>query len=240
MVLSCHGKSIKEIYNLFSNLDSSYNIQVERDGQILSFDLDLQTVEMKNVTTDIYEEDGCKIGYIRLKGFTFDSYDEFKEKFEELNNNNITSLILDLRNNPGGEQENMINIASLFLSKDKVIFKEQTKNKERVIYSKGKNNINYPVVILENNNTASCSEILILALKEGCNAKIVGTQSYGKGVGQSMFLTRNYLYKITSHSWTSPSGVSVNNVGINPDIYVENSYNTDLQLQKAKEYIKSL
>ena len=55
-----------------------------------------------------------------------------------------------------------------------------------------------------------------------------------------MFLTRNYLYKITSHSWTSPSGVSVNNVGINPDIYVENSYNTDLQLQKAKEYIKSL
>ena len=61
MVLSCHGKSIKEIYNLFSNLDSSYNIQVERDGQILSFDLDLQTVEMKNVTTDIYEEDGCKI-----------------------------------------------------------------------------------------------------------------------------------------------------------------------------------
>ena len=112
--------------------------------------------------------------------------------------------------------------------------------KLKVIYSKGKENISYPIVFLSNNNTASSSEILILALKEGCNAKIVGIQTYGKGVGQSIYTAKDYMYKFTSESWTSPSGISINGVGISPDIVVENSDENDLQLQKAKEYIKSL
>lgn len=240
MVLMYPGKSYDEILNLFQNLDSTYNIQIERDGKILNYDLNIQTTEFENTTSKIYEEDEEKIGYIKFEGFTFTSYEDFKKKFDELNNSNITSLILDLRNNLGGEEENMIDIASLFLSRDKVIFKQQTKSKEEIIYSKGENNINYPLVILVNNNTASCSEILTLALKEGCNATVIGTQTYGKGVGQTMYSTNKYSYKFTSHLWTSPSGVSINGVGITPDIVVENSNNDDLQLQKAKEYIKSL
>ncbi len=234
------GKSEDELSDYLNSINSNYTIEVERDGEVLSFDLDVQTFKMENVITSIYEEDDFKIGYIRLSGFTFDSYDDFKEKFEELNKNNITSLILDLRDNPGGEEKNMINIASLFLSKDKIIFKKQTRNNEKVIYSKGDNTITYPIVILGNSNTASCSEILMLALMEGCDAKFIGTQTYGKGVGQSVYYTKDYSYKFTSQFWTSPSGISINNVGITPDIYVENSNNNDFQLQKAKEYIKSL
>ena len=238
--INVEGKTKYEIIQLFNDINSSYTIQVERDDKLLEFELKLQYLKFENVVSTIFEEDNQKIGYIKLESFTLDSYNEFKSAFGKLNNNGITSLIIDLRDNLGGEQSNMIDIASLFLSDDKVIFKSQRRSGQKVIYSKGKENISYPIVFLSNNNTASSSEILILALKEGCNAKIVGTQTYGKGVGQSIYTAKDYMYKFTSESWTSPSGISINGVGISPDIVVENSDENDLQLQKAKEYIKSL
>ena len=238
--INVEGKTKDEIIQLFNDINSSYTIQVERDDKLLEFELKLQYLKFENVVSTIFEEDNQKIGYIKLESFTLDSYNEFKSAFDKLNNNGITSLIIDLRDNLGGEQSNMIDIASLFLSDDKVIFKSQRRSGQKVIYSKGKENISYPIVFLSNNNTASSSEILILALKEGCNAKIVGTQTYGKGVGQSIYTAKDYMYKFTSESWTSPSGISINGVGISPDIVVENSDENDLQLQKAKEYIKSL
>lgn len=238
--INVEGKTKYEIIQLFNDINSSYTIQVERDDKLLEFELKLQYLKFENVVSTIFEEDNQKIGYIKLESFTLDSYNEFKSAFDKLNNNGITSLIIDLRDNLGGEQSNMIDIASLFLSDDKVIFKSQRRSGQKVIYSKGKENISYPIVFLSNNNTASSSEILILALKEGCNAKIVGTQTYGKGVGQSIYTAKDYMYKFTSESWTSPSGISINGVGISPDIVVENSDENDLQLQKAKEYIKSL
>ena len=238
--INVEGKTKDEIIQLFNDINSSYTIQVERDDKLLEFELKLQSLKFENVVSTIFEEDNQKIGYIKLESFTLDSYNEFKSAFGKLNNNGITSLIIDLRDNLGGEQSNMIDIASLFLSDDKVIFKSKRRSGQKVIYSKGKENISYPIVFLSNNNTASSSEILILALKEGCNAKIVGTQTYGKGVGQSIYTAKDYMYKFTSESWTSPSGISINGVGISPDIVVENSDENDLQLQKAKEYIKSL
>ena len=238
--INVEGKTEDEIVQLFNDINSNYTIQIERDNKLLEFNLSLQSLDFENVTSTIYEEDNQKIGYIKLESFTLDSYNEFKSAFDELNNSNITSLIIDLRDNLGGEQSNMINIASLFLSNDKVIFKAQKRNKEEIVYSKGKEDVSYPIVFLSNNNTASSSEILILALKEGCNAKLIGTQTYGKGIGQSVYIAKDYMYQITSEYWTSPSGVSVNDVGITPDIIVENFNENDLQLQKAKEYIKLL
>ena len=79
-----------------------------------------------------------RYGYIKLESFTLDSYNEFKSAFDELNNSNITSLIIDLRDNLGGEQSNMINIASLFLSNDKVIFKAQKEIKRKLFILKEK------------------------------------------------------------------------------------------------------
>lgn len=235
-----NGKTQDEIINIFNNINSDYTVQVERDGKIFELELNLHTSEFKNVTSIIFEEDREKIGYIKLREFTFNSYEEFKVELDNLNNNNITSLIIDLRDNLGGEQSNMINIASLFLSKNKIVFKAQKRGKEGIFYSKGKGNVSYPIVFLGNNNTASCSEILILALKEGCNAKLVGTQTYGKGIGQTVYSAKDYMYQFTSEYWTSPSGISINGIGITPDIVVENLDENDLQLQKAKEYIKSL
>ena len=235
-----NGKTQYEIINIFNNINSDYTVQVERDGKIFELELNLHTSEFKNVTSIIFEEDREKIGYIKLREFTFNSYEEFKVELDNLNNNNITSLIIDLRDNLGGEQSNMINIASLFLSKNKIVFKAQKRDKEEIFYSKGKGNVLYPIVFLGNNNTASCSEILILALKEGCNAKLVGTQTYGKGIGQTVYSAKDYMYQFTSEYWTSPSGISINGIGITPDIVVENLDENDLQLQKAKEYIKSL
>lgn len=132
------------------------------------------------------------------------------------------SLIIDLRDNPGGEQESLEKIASLFLDSSKVICIDHYKDKDVVVQSTGVKTANYPIIVLVNADTASCSEILTLALKEGCNAIVVGTTTYGKGVGQSLKKTENYYYKVTSLNWTSPSGISIDKVGIKPDIDLSN------------------
>ena len=138
-----NGKTQDEIINIFNNINSDYTVQVERDGKIFELELNLHTSEFKNVTSIIFEEDREKIGYIKLREFTFNSYEEFKVELDNLNNNNITSLIIDIRDNLGGEQSNMINIASLFLSKNKIVFKAQKRDKEEIFYSKGKGNVSY-------------------------------------------------------------------------------------------------
>lgn len=96
------------------------------------------------------------------------------------------------------------------------------KDKDVIVQSTGEKTAKYPIIILVNKYTASCSEILTLALKEGCNAIVIGTTTYGKGVGQTLKKTENYYYKVTSLNWTSPSGISVDKVGIKPDIDLSN------------------
>lgn len=83
-----NGKTQDEIINIFNNINSDYTVQVERDGKIFELELNLHTSEFKNVTSIIFEEDREKIGYIKLREFTFNSYEEFKVELDNLNNNN--------------------------------------------------------------------------------------------------------------------------------------------------------
>lgn len=228
-----NGFNSDQIINGF-NVGKDYVIKVKRGGQIIDYKLELVNSPIPNVQSTLYEENGKKIGYIKLEIFSLDSYKKFKENLESLE---YDSLIIDLRYNSGGEQRNLEQIASLFLGKDKVIAIDHYKDKDKIIKVKGEKTADYPIVILVNKGTASCSEILTLALKEECNATVIGTQTYGKGVGQTVKRTENYYYKITSMTWTSPSGMSINKVGITPDIEVKSIPGKDLQLEKAIEYL---
>lgn len=240
MVMILYGLSLEEVQDIYSNVGATYTLKIERENQQMEIQLEVVKKSIDNVVTNLYQENGRNIGYIKLNMFSFSSAEEFESEYTKLKEQGFDSLIIDLRDNLGGENKNLVKIASIFLDNKKVIFNEHYRNKTKTIYSKGNKTANYPMVILSNNNTASCSEILMGALMEGCNVKIIGTTTRGKGVGQQVIDAKNYQYKYTEYSWTMPSGKSINNIGIKPDIEIENSNGEDLQLQKAIEYLISL
>lgn len=234
------GLSIEEVQDIYSKVGSTYTLRIERDNKLVDIQIEIVKKTIDNVVANVYQENGKNIGYIKLNMFSFTSAEEFKNEFSKIKEKGFDSLIIDLRDNLGGENTNLIKIASLFLDNKKVICNEHYRNKTKAIYSKGKETAQYPIVILCNNNTASCSEILIGALIEGCDTKLIGTTTRGKGVGQRIIKSNSYEYKYTESSWTMPSGKSINQIGIKPDIEIENYNDEDKQLQKAIEYLKNL
>lgn len=191
----------------------------------------------KNITTKMFEQNNKKIAYIKMQAFTLDSAKDFKKKLDKLNKEHYDGLIIDLRGNLGGENANLVDIASLFLDSSKVICIDKFKTTTKIYYSHGDKTANYPIAILGNIDSASCSEILICALQEGCNAKFIGTRTFGKNVAQICKETPNYYYKFTAAYWLTPSGKSIGKDGIKPDIEVYNVGDEDTQLKTAIEYL---
>ena len=190
------------------------------------------------------------IGYIQIPSFDETTSSEIKTKFEELQKQNIKSLVIDLRNNGGGIVSEALKIADFIADKDSVLLYEVEKNnKETVRKSKNDAIINTPIIILTNENTASASEILAGALKDLGKAKTVGTTTYGKGVIQQILkLNDGSGIKITIEEYQTPNRNKIHKVGIEPDEKVElpesvqNSLSIkeieDTQLQKAIEMLK--
>lgn len=173
------------------------------------------------------------------------------KKYNELKEQNITSLIIDLRNNPGGIVKEALDIAEymvdkdalLLITMDKIIIKEEYRSE-----ANGKV-IDVPVVILVNENSASATEILAGALKDNNAARIIGTTTYGKGLIQELIrLTDGSGIKMTTNEYYTPNQNRINKVGITPDEIVELPEEfkdeldipeeSDTQLQKAIEYLK--
>ena len=191
------------------------------------------------------------IGYIEFSSFDDGTAEDFKSKYEELEKQGITSLIIDLRNNGGGIVDEALEIAEYIADKGSVLLYEVDKNNnEEVEKSKNEPIINMPIVILTNENTASSSEILAGALKDLGKAKIVGTKTYGKGVIQEVIsLSDGSGLKITTKKYLTPNRTEINGVGIEPDETVElpdtvtSALNVneedDTQLRKAIEILKN-
>ena len=167
--------------------------------------------------------------------FAANTYNQFKENLESLEKQGIDSLIVDLRDNSGGELNTATNIISLFMNKEKVIYQIEDKNGNvEKTYSKGKKDKTYPIVVLVNNNTASASEVLTAALKDNLNAKIVGEKTFGKGTVQTVMNTSTgEQYKLTTKKWLTPNGEWINEKGIEPDVEVKISKDKDNQLDEA-------
>lgn len=161
------------------------------------------------------------IGYLRISGFEGVTVDQFKTNANALKAANIKSLIIDLRNNPGGLLTTVSEIADEFLDEGIITYTEDKKgNKEYVRSKEGKWDI--PVAILVNGNSASASELLTGALKDEGIAKVVGTNTYGKGVVQTTFPFKDgSALKITTSKYYTPKGVCIDGVGIAPDYEVE-------------------
>lgn len=226
---------------------TTVKIKILRDSETKEYELKREKITVNPVEGKVLDNN---IGYLEFSSFDDGTAEEFKNKYEELQKQGITSLIIDLRNNGGGIVKEALEIADYILNKDDVILYEVDKNdKETVGKSTNDPIINMPIVVLTNGNTASSSEILAGALKDHGKATIVGEKTYGKGVIQQLLtLPDGSGLKITSEEYLTPNKTKINGIGIEPDEQislpdtVKNVLNVeekdDTQLQKAIETLK--
>lgn len=245
----CTGDDFSTISNkIKGEVGSSVKLDIQREDETLSFEIKRENIKVNPVESKLLENN---IGYIEFSSFDDGTAEDFKSKYEELEKQGITSLIIDLRNNGGGIVDEALEIADYIADKDSVLLYEVDKNNnEEVEKSKNEPIINMPIVILTNENTASSSEILAGALKDLGKAKIIGTKTYGKGVIQEVIsLSDGSGLKITTKKYLTPNRTEINGVGIEPDETVElpdtvtSALNVneedDTQLRKAIEILKN-
>ena len=180
------------------------------------------------------------------KIFSGTTSEQFKKALDELEKQNINSLIIDVRENSGGHLTTVVDMLSYMLSSDKVIYQIEKDGETTLYNSKGKKNIEYPIVLIQNKNSASASELFVSALSEQLGAYIIGETSYGKGTVQEVnYLSNGDTYKFTTKKWKTSKGVWINKKGIKPDLEIslDEEYslnpndNTDNQLQAAIKYL---
>ncbi|MFV0519002.1 MAG: S41 family peptidase [Lachnospirales bacterium] len=204
-------------------------------GQII-----IDTVEHKMLDNNV--------GYIEISAFDEVTTEQFIEAYDELNEKNMESLVLDLRNNPGGLLNVVSDIADILVPEGTIVYTEDKAGNQEYIKS-DKNQIEIPMVVLVNENSASASEVLAGAIKDYNVGTLVGETTFGKGIVQRLFrLTDGTAVKLTIAEYFTPSGYALHGKGIEPDFVVdvedEVSYNAssltleeDLQLQKALEIL---
>lgn len=207
-----------------------------------AFTLTRDTIQVPVIKLEIKNND---VAYIKIYQFTGNLPSKFKDIVSEILKGNAKKIIIDLRNNPGGYLETAVDISSWFLPKGSIVLKEEFKNGEtEEYYSKGYSGIqNFPVVVLINNGSASASEIMAGALRDIKGIKLIGEKTFGKGSVQEMeTFSDDSSLKITVAKWLTPSGTSIADEGLKPDVEIElteDNYDNgeDPQLDKAIELL---
>ncbi len=213
----------------------------ESDNKEYVFEIIREIINVPSVEEQVLDEESG-IGYIRLSQFHAQSTQEMLASVDRLvNEEGIKSLVLDLRNNGGGEFEAAIDIASIFLDQgDEVVSSADAKGNKKV-YKASSGKTDLPLVVLVNQDSASASEILAAALQDNHRALLVGTTTYGKGLVQTVFPLRDGgALKLTTQKYFTPSGTDINEIGVVPDYVVAHDAESseDLQLNKAVEILK--
>ena len=202
---------------------SDIEITVRRRGvkKALVFSITRKIIKIRSVKSKILENN---IGYIRLTAFNENSGKQIKRKLNEFNDNEkIKGFILDLRNNPGGLLSQAIKISDFFLSSGEIVStKSRQESENRKWFAKDGDILNgKTLLVLINNGSASASEIVAGALKDHKRAILVGENSYGKGSVQSIIPLKNKgAIRLTISKYYLPSGKSISEVGVTPDIVV--------------------
>ena len=236
------GKSLNDVVSMI-NSKKQANLTINRNGEELSFELSRDTIEVPVVSSEVYENNGKKIGYIKIDLFSLKVYNQFNKALKALEKQNIEGLVIDVRDNPGGYLSQVKEILCLFLDKKQVLYQLQTKEETEKIYGTKKSvDRDYPVSVIINDESASASEILASAFKESYGSHIVGINSYGKGTVQSASdLNSGDTIKYTVQKWLTPDGNYINDKGVVPTDRVETvlqdgetlTYENDTMLQTA-------
>ena len=242
--IQVQGKSLTEAVDLMRGLvGSSIELTVRRRGvkKALTFKITREIIEVKSVKSDLLDNN---IGYIRLTSFNDNSSQQIKKQIKKLKKNkNLNAFILDLRNNPGGLLSQAIKISDFFLEDGEIVSTKSRKKSENRKWFAKKGDITdgKTLLVLINYGSASASEIVAGALKDHKRAIILGESSYGKGSVQSIIPLKNKgAIRLTVAKYYLPSGKSISEVGVKPDIEVSEEgdnfrikTNTDNQLNYA-------
>jgi carboxyl-terminal processing protease len=214
-------------------------------GKTVELELTRANIKRETVSSKILEDN---VGYLQITQFGVNTASEFAQHFNNLTDEGMSSLVVDLRNNPGGYMEMAVEIADFFIEEGRIVYTLNKHGEER-IYEATKGATEVPMVILANEGSASASEIFVGAMKDYGLAKVVGEETYGKGVTQIPYpLYDGSILKITDSRYYTPSGVCIDKEGIEPDIVVdmddedyysltEPSTEDDAQLKKAVEVL---
>lgn len=198
-------------------------------------------VEVQTVEHEM-KDDG--VGYIQITEFDDVTYDQFTSALEDLTGQGMTGLVIDLRNNPGGNLDTVCDILDLILPEG-TILSTKDKNGEGDTYtSDEEHKLEIPMSVLTNENSASASEIFAGAIQDYGVGTLVGTTTFGKGIVQQIFpLTDGTSIKLTISEYFTPNGRNIHGIGIEPDVEIEYEYDVenpdaDNQLEKAIEIVK--
>ena len=223
--IQVQGKSLSEAVDLMRGpVGSSIILTVRRIGQkkALTFEIVREIIQIKSVKADLLKNN---VGYLRLTSFNENSGDQIREQIREFEKNgNVNSYILDLRNNPGGLLSQAIRISDFFLDNGEIVSTKSRKASENRKWFAKKGDLigGKTLVVLINYGSASASEIVAGALQDHKRAIILGENSYGKGSVQSIIPLKNKgAIRLTVAKYYLPSGKSISEVGVSPDIEID-------------------
>lgn len=239
------GKMVSDVAAKIRGLkgtDVTVEVLRRSTGETLEFTMERAVVVMESVKSRMIEGD---IGYISISGFKENTYEQFSKELEELQADGMKGLILDLRDNPGGLVKSVYEIGEALLPEGTMVYTLDNKENRKDLEC-DEEYLDIPLVVLINENSASASEILAGAVKDMGAGKLVGMQTFGKGLVQRLFtLPDGSGVNVTIQKYYTPNGTSIHGVGVAPDAEVQlpEKYSTtavsaipaeeDTQLQKA-------
>jgi carboxyl-terminal processing protease len=215
--VSVHGEALDKVTSkIKGEAGTSVQIRVLRGDKLLTFPIVRDAINVSEINSKRFEGN---IGYIQVTDFSSDADEQFTKQLKELKSKGLNSLIIDLRNNPGGLLETALNISKNFIKEGTLIHTRDRNNQDAPIAISGGSTLDIPVYILLNEYSASASEVLAGALQDYGVAKVIGVQSYGKGSVQQVYqLQDGGALKVTVEEYLTPKKRKVNKFGITPDI----------------------
>lgn len=214
---------------------SAINISVKRNGVPAPLEFSMTREEIRVPTVEGRVLPDSYIGYVVVSQFTEKTADEMKDTLAKLMGEQVKGLILDLRDNPGGELFAAVNVAKNFIPEGPIVYIDYRVGKDQEYLSEGKT-VQLPLVVLINGGSASAAEILAGAVKDTGAGTLVGTKTFGKGIVQTVFPLENGAgLKLTTARYLTPSKNDINKKGVEPDVTVQQTddRSRDIQLDQA-------
>lgn len=194
------------------------SIEVKRDDKKLKFDVEREKIIDKAFSYKTI--DG--IGYINIERFIKGTPKYFKEALEDFNRNNIDELVIDIRDNPGGLLDSVVDVTGYLVGKKEILYTKNKSGDKKIHESPNEKLYDGKLCILVNENSASASEAMTAALKDYKRAKVIGTNTFGKGIVQTTYSFADGTgYKLTTNEYFSPKGKTIHTVGVSPDIEIK-------------------
>ena len=237
------GKTISEVVKkVRGEVGTDVVLTIERAGTSLEVKLTRASIAINTVKAELDKEDAT-IGHVRITSFAKNTAEELEKAVKDLTEKGAKSFVFDVRYNPGGLLDQAYKVANMFLKDGEPIVQVEDRFGEKKIYkassSIGEFKITQPYVLLVNEGSASASEILAAAIKEGAGGQIIGTKTYGKGTVQSVVdITDNSELKYTNAKWLTPKGNWIHKEGVTPTKEVNLPDYAFLKIIDAKETLK--